>query len=77
MLHAALRGSRRHDVVVVGAGLTGLSTALELAEKGMDVAVVEAKSIGWGASGRNGGQVVTGFNKSLHEIRKYVGTVGC
>jgi gamma-glutamylputrescine oxidase len=77
VLHAALRGSRRHDVVVVGAGLTGLSTALELAEKGMDVAVVEAKSIGWGASGRNGGQVVTGFNKSLHEIRKYVGTVGC
>jgi gamma-glutamylputrescine oxidase len=74
VLHAALRGSRRHDVVVVGAGLTGLSTALELAEKGMDVAVVEAKSIGWGASGRNGGQVVTGFNKSLHEIRKYVGT---
>ena len=77
MPHAALRGSKRHDVVVVGAGLTGLSTALELAEKGMDVAVVEAKSIGWGASGRNGGQVVTGFNKSLHEIRKYVGTVGC
>jgi gamma-glutamylputrescine oxidase len=71
--HAALRGSKRHDVVVVGAGLTGLSTALELAEKGMDVAVVEAKSIGWGASGRNGGQVVTGFNKSLQEIRKYVG----
>lgn len=46
------------DVVVVGAGFTGLSTALHLARAGVDVAVVEAAEPGWGASGRNNGQVI-------------------
>lgn len=68
-----LEGAKRHDVAVVGAGFTGLSVALELAQLGFDVAIVEAKSVGWGASGRNGGQVVTGFSKSLHEIGRLVG----
>lgn len=45
------------DVLVVGAGFTGLSAALELAERGTDVIVVDAVDVGWGASGRNGGQV--------------------
>jgi cation diffusion facilitator CzcD-associated flavoprotein CzcO len=52
-----LQGSRRAAVAVVGAGFTGLSTALHLAERGVDVAVLEAGQPGWGASGRNGGQV--------------------
>ncbi|MCB6183317.1 FAD-binding oxidoreductase [Leeia sp. TBRC 13508] len=49
------------DVCVVGGGLAGVSTALNLAEKGYKVALVEASRIGWGASGRNGGQMIYGF----------------
>lgn len=57
-----LDGDGRFDVVVVvGGGFTGLSTALHLAEKGARVAVLEAQEPGWGASGRNGGQVNPGL----------------
>lgn len=51
------------DVCVVGGGFTGLATALTLAERGYAVALVEANRIGWGASGRNGGQLIHGFSK--------------
>src|SRR3954471_9322023 len=54
----ALKGSAQADVAVIGAGFTGLSTALHLREAGIDVAVVEAMEPGWGASGRNNGQVI-------------------
>ncbi|SHL88667.1 NAD(P)/FAD-dependent oxidoreductase [Bradyrhizobium lablabi] len=53
-----LIGTERADVIVIGAGFTGLSTALHLREAGVDVAVVEAAEPGWGASGRNNGQVI-------------------
>jgi glycine/D-amino acid oxidase-like deaminating enzyme len=53
-----LRGAHSADVIVVGAGFTGLSTALHLVRAGIDVAVVEAAEPGWGASGRNNGQVI-------------------
>jgi len=53
-----LTGTQTADVVVVGAGFTGLSTALHLREAGVDVAIVEAMEPGWGASGRNNGQVI-------------------
>ena len=53
-----LTGHRAADVVVIGAGFTGLSTALHLREAGVDVAIVEAMEPGWGASGRNNGQVI-------------------
>lgn len=53
-----LIGPQQADVVVIGAGFTGLSTALHLREMGVDVAVVEAAEPGWGASGRNNGQVI-------------------
>jgi glycine/D-amino acid oxidase-like deaminating enzyme len=53
-----LTGTHAADVVVVGAGFTGLSTALHLREAGVDVAIVEAMEPGWGASGRNNGQVI-------------------
>ncbi|WP_366656867.1 FAD-binding oxidoreductase [Fodinicurvata sp. EGI_FJ10296] len=63
-----LQGATKADVAVVGGGFTGLSTALTLAERGFDVVVLEGRRIGWGASGRNGGQIIHGFNKSLGEI---------
>jgi glycine/D-amino acid oxidase-like deaminating enzyme len=53
-----LIGTQQADVIVIGAGFTGLSTALHLRESGVDVAVVEAAEPGWGASGRNNGQVI-------------------
>lgn len=56
-----LEGEHRTSVVVIGAGYTGLSTALHLAESGVEVTVLEAREIGWGASGRNGGQVNPGL----------------
>ncbi len=57
---APLDGDRRADVAVVGGGYTGLSAALHLAEAGADVVLLEAHRVGWGASGRNGGQLVSG-----------------
>ncbi|MGI9270389.1 MAG: NAD(P)/FAD-dependent oxidoreductase [Woeseiaceae bacterium] len=59
---APLRGDQRADVCVIGAGFTGVSTALHLAERGYDVHVVEANRVGWGASGRNGGQIISGIS---------------
>jgi gamma-glutamylputrescine oxidase len=56
-----LRGDVHADVGIVGAGYAGLSAALELATRGYSVVVLEAQTIGWGASGRNGGQVLVGF----------------
>ncbi len=56
-----LEGIHQYDVCIVGAGYTGLSTAIHLAEKGLKVAVLEAKRVGWGASGRNGGQLGYGM----------------
>ncbi|PVB62967.1 FAD-binding oxidoreductase [Labrenzia sp. 011] len=58
--HPSLHGSQSCDVCVVGGGYTGLSAALHLAERGLDVCLLEANRIGWGASGRNGGQVGSG-----------------
>ena len=53
-----LDGDQQADVAIVGGSFTGLSSALHLAEQGTDVAVLEAGEPGWGASGRNGGQVI-------------------
>ncbi|WP_300652241.1 FAD-binding oxidoreductase [Pseudomonas sp.] len=52
-----LRGEVNVDVVIIGGGFTGVASAVELAERGLKVAIVEANKIGWGATGRNGGQV--------------------
>ena len=60
--HAPLQGERHSDVCVIGAGFTGLATALELAERGYKVSVLEANRVGWGASGRNGGQMIDGIS---------------
>ena len=58
--HQPLNGAVSADVCVVGAGYTGLSAALHLAGRGYSVVVLEAQRVGWGASGRNGGQIGTG-----------------
>ncbi|MCP3883500.1 MAG: FAD-binding oxidoreductase [Sulfitobacter sp.] len=60
------------DVAVVGAGFTGLSTALHLAEAGYDVVLLEAHCVGWGASGRNGGQISSGQRLEQDELEKLV-----
>ena len=60
--YAALRGDQQADICVIGAGFTGVSTALHLAERGYNVHMVEANKVGWGASGRNGGQIISGIS---------------
>jgi glycine/D-amino acid oxidase-like deaminating enzyme len=67
--YSELEGSVNADVCVVGAGFTGVATALTLAERGYSVALVEANRVGWGASGRNGGQVINGIS-GLGKIAK-------
>ncbi len=60
------------DVAIIGAGFTGLSSALALAKLGVKVVVLESETIGWGASSRNGGMVLTGLKLGVNElISKY------
>ncbi len=58
--HPPLSGAATCDVAIIGGGLTGLSCALALAERNYDVVLIEARRLGWGASGRNGGQLLSG-----------------
>jgi glycine/D-amino acid oxidase-like deaminating enzyme len=71
----ALTGVVRAQVAVVGAGYTGLSAALHLAEAGHDVVVIDAHAPGWGASGRNGGQVIAGVKHDPDVLRERFGDV--
>jgi gamma-glutamylputrescine oxidase len=68
-----LIGAVEADVCIIGAGFTGISAALELAEKGMSVVVLEAERIGFGASGRNGGQIVNGYSRDFDTIERRFG----
>ena len=70
---AQLRGEHQTDVCVVGAGFTGLSAALHLAEAGFKVALLDAQRIGFGASGRNGGQLGTGQRMDQDDLLKLMG----
>ena len=74
--YPALEGELRADVCVVGGGLTGVNTALELAERGLSVILLEARCIGWGASGRNGGQLIRGIGHDVSGFARYVGQDG-
>src|ERR1700761_5572190 len=68
-----LEGSITADVVVIGAGYAGMSTALHLAERGTRVVVLEAYEPGWGGSGRNGGQVIPGLKYDPDELEEKFG----
>jgi len=70
---AALQGDVECDVAVVGAGLAGLSAAIELADLGHRVVLLEAREVGWGASGRNGGQVLPGLACDQSTIEALLG----
>jgi len=65
---AEYTANKIYDVAIVGAGIMGLSTALHLSESGRSVIVIDAQHPGWGASGRNGGQVQAGFGASLDKM---------
>ena len=69
----ALKGAERADVCVIGAGFTGLSAAINLAERGMSVVVLEADRVGFGASGRNGGMIGSGQRRDVLEIEARYG----
>ncbi|MET0546965.1 MAG: FAD-dependent oxidoreductase [Caulobacterales bacterium] len=68
-----LTGAAQCDVCVVGGGFTGLSAALFLVERGFSVVLLEGGKIGWGASGRNGGQMIPGLRKGADELVKMYG----
>ena len=74
--HPVLQGEHVADVCVVGGGFSGLNTALELAERGMSVILLEAHKIGWGASGRNGGQLIRGVGHGLEQFEGIIGKDG-
>ncbi|TPE53671.1 NAD(P)/FAD-dependent oxidoreductase [Amaricoccus solimangrovi] len=69
----AFAGEAAPEVCVVGAGFTGLSAGIDLAAKGHEVMILEAAKVGWGASGRNGGQIVNGLNAGLDTIERRYG----
>ncbi|AVO59312.1 NAD(P)/FAD-dependent oxidoreductase [Pseudomonas chlororaphis] len=64
------------DVCVIGGGFTGVNTAIELAQRGLSVILLEARRIGWGASGRNGGQLIRGIGHDVSGFARYVGAEG-
>jgi len=71
--YPSLAGSHHADVCVIGGGFTGLSAALNLAEQGMDVVLLEAERVGFGASGRNGGLIGSGQRKDALEMEEQFG----
>ena len=68
-----LEGEIEADLVVVGGGCTGLSAALHAAERGQSVVLLEGGRVGWGASGRNGGQIIPGLRKSAPALIQLYG----
>lgn len=70
---APLEGDHQADVCVIGGGYTGLSTAISLLEKGFSVILLEQAKIGYGASGRNGGQIVNSYSRDMDFVEKWYG----
>ena len=71
---AGLQGTVQADVAIVGGGFTGCAAALALAQRGLRVRLLEANTIGWGASGRTGGQVIPGLKYDPDELERMFGT---
>ncbi len=69
------QGAMQADVCVVGGGFSGVASALTLAERGLKVVLLEQNRIGWGASGRNGGQMIAGISGE-HNIERQLGAQG-
>lgn len=74
--HPTLAGEITADVCIVGGGFSGLNTAIELAERGRRVVLLEARRIGWGASGRNGGQLIRGVGHGVERFKPVIGEEG-
>ncbi len=74
--YPVLQGEHSCDVCIVGGGYSGLNTAIELAERGFTVTLLEARQIGWGASGRNGGQLIRGVGHGLEQFQPILGEDG-
>ena len=66
-------GELKADVAVIGGGLTGVSAALCLAERGVSVALLESRHFGWGASGRSGGQIISGYSCDQRVLERLAG----
>ena len=73
--YPSLQGTQTADVCIIGAGFTGIATALTLSERGYKVVVVEANRVGWGASGRNGGQLICDISGASKLRKKHGDTV--
>ena len=71
-----LEGETSADVCIIGGGFSGLNTAIELAERGLSVVLLEARKIGWGASGRNGGQLIRGVGHDVDQFKSVIGDSG-
>src|ERR1043165_3516578 len=71
--YPGLAGEQKFDVCVVGGGVSGLSAALHLAERGMRVALLEARHLGYGGSGRSGGQSIFGYACEMSTLEKALG----
>ncbi|MFB2720363.1 NAD(P)/FAD-dependent oxidoreductase [Shewanella xiamenensis] len=71
--HPQLEGSITADVCIVGGGFSGINTAIELRQRGLSVVLLEAKRIGWGASGRNGGELIRGIG---HDPAQFINEIG-
>ena len=71
--HPQLEGNITADVCIVGGGFSGINTAIELRQRGLSVVLLEAKRIGWGASGRNGGELIRGIG---HDPAQFINEIG-
>ena len=74
--YPTLKSEIKADVCVIGGGFSGLNTAIELAERGLKVVLLEAHKIGWGASGRNGGQLIRGVGHDVDQFGDVIGEEG-
>ncbi len=74
--YPALEADLIADVCVIGGGFTGVNTAIELAQRGLSVVLLEGRRIGWGASGRNGGQLIRGIGHEVEGFARHVGAEG-